>query len=203
MNTARATSRIALVVLVAASLWALGCGGGSGSSGLSGGFTASATATSPGVIKLIKKSSSGSHVVVSAIIYGPFSADLYSFAFDVVVGNTATAKFVPNSAAAGNALVPTGGQTVVAVADVSGSDATHVVVGVSKTGGGLGNGITGSSATIVNLTFALQTAGTTSLAIATNPAPQALDSTGTPIGGVSFDTAAGTLRGTSTGGGGY
>jgi hypothetical protein len=203
MNTARAASRIALVILIAGSLWALGCGGGGSGSGLSGGFTASATATSPGLVKLIKKSSSGSHVVISAVIYGPLSADLYSFAFDLVTGNGTTAKLVANSASAGDALMPTGGQTVQAVADVSSSDTTHVVVGVTKLGGGLGNGITGNSATIVNVTFALQVAGTTSLAIAASPAPQALDSNGAPIGSVSFDTVAGTLRGTSTGGGGY
>ena len=201
MNPARAASRIALVVLITCSLWALGCGGGSGS-GLSGGFTASSTATSPGLIKLVRKSSSGSHVVVSATLYGPVAADLYSFAFDVVVGNTATAKFVPNSAAAGNTLMATGGQTIQAEADVSSGDATHVVVGVSKLGGGTGNSTSGNTI-IVDLTFALQSSGTTSLAIATSPAPQALDSTGTPIGSVSFDTAAGTLHGTSTGGGGY
>src|SRR5262245_26636106 len=138
MNTARAASRLALVVLIAASLWALGCGGSS-SSGLSGGFTQSSTMQSPGLVKLIKKSSSGSHVVVSAVLYGPVSADLYSFAFDVVVGNTATARFVPNSAAAGTTLTATGGQTIQAEADVSSGDATHVVVGVSKLGGGTGN----------------------------------------------------------------
>src|SRR5262245_29633479 len=201
MNPARAASRIALVFLVAGSLWAIGCGGGS-SSGLSGGFTASSTATTPGLIKLVKKSSSGSHVVVSATLYGPVAADLYSFAFDVVVGNTATAKFVPNSAAAGTTLTASGGQTIQAEADVSSGDATHVVVGVSKLGGGTGNG-TSANTVIVDLTFAMQASGMTSLAIATSPAPQALDSTGTPIGGVTFDTAAGTLRGTSSGGGGY
>ena len=202
MNPARAASRSALVVLVTCSLWALGCGGSSSGSGLSGGFTASSTATSPGLIKLVKKSSSGSHVVVSAILYGPVTADLYSFAFDVVVGNTATALFVPNSAVAGTTLMATGGQTIQAEASVSSGNATHVVVGVSKLGGGTGNSTTGNTV-IVDLTFALQASGTTSLAIATSPAPQVLDSTGTPIGAVTFDTAAGTLQGTSSGGGGY
>jgi hypothetical protein len=202
MNSARVASRVALAALVIGSLWALGCGGSGSGSGIGGGFTASATATSPGLVKLVKKSSSGSHVVVSAVLYGPVSADLYSFAFDVVVGNTTTAKFVPSSASPGDTLMASGGQTIQAEADVSGSDATHVVVGVSKLGGGTGNSTAGNT-TIVNLTFALQSAGATSLAIATSPAPQALDSTGTPVGGVTFDTAAGTLTGTSSGGGGY
>jgi hypothetical protein len=195
---------LALAALIVGSFCAYGCGGGSSSSGLSGGFTASATATSPGLVKLVKKSSSGSHVVVSVVIDGPLpAADLYSFAFDVVIGNTTIAQFVPTSETAGDALVPTGGQTVQAVADVDSSDTTHVVVGVTKTGGGSGNGIAGASAVIVNLTFAMQMSGTTSLTIASSPGPKALDSTGTAIGTVTFDSAGGTLHGTSTGGGGY
>jgi hypothetical protein len=208
MNISRTASGVALAALVLGSLSAIGCGGDDDSS-LGVSFTQSATAPASGLVKLVQKSSSGSHVVVSAVIYGPLpSVDMYSFAFDVVIGDPSILRFVTTSETAGDALVASGGQSVQAVADVGtlpggGNDNARVVVGVTKTGGGSGNGFSTAMATVVNLTFAIQQAGTTTLAIASSPTPQALDSNGAPMGQIDFDTATASVRGTSTGGGGY
>ena len=56
-------------------------------------------------------------------------------------------------------------QGVVATASVNMSNPSRVVVSVHKTGGGAGNDVAGSSATIVTLTFNAKTAGTSTWAI--------------------------------------
>jgi hypothetical protein len=133
---------------------------------------------------------------------------MYSFAFDVKIGNPAVAKFVAGSAVAGNALVPTAGQSVQAIADLGtlpggGADNSTVVVGVSKLGGPPGNGIAGNSAVIVELAFDAIKEGTSTLTIAGSPSPQALNSSGTPIASITFDAASASIKGVSSGGGGY
>jgi len=208
MYPRRLASRLFVAAFVIGALVAYGCGGSDGSS-LGGSFTASSTPQSPGLVKLVQKSKSGSHVVVSAVIYGPLPAvDMYSFAFDIAIGDPTVARFVTTSETAGGALVASGGQTISVVADLAtlpggGDDNSRVVVGITKTGGGAGNGFASATAVIVNLTFALQKEGTTALAIAGSPAPEALDSNGAPIGAITFDTASATVRGVSGGGGGY
>lgn len=200
--------RVVIALFVAAAALAYGCGGSSSSS-LGVQFTASATAQSPRLVKLVKKSSSGTHVVVDAVIYGPDTTlDMYTFAFDVKIGDPNVLRFVNGSAVAGNALVAFAGQSVQALADLGqlgggGTDNSTVVVGVSKLGGGAGNGISGSSAVVVELTFAVQMAGSTTLTIAGSPAPVCKDSNGVTIGSITFDAASATVKGVSTGGGGY
>jgi hypothetical protein len=190
--------------IVAFAFFGYGCGGGSNSS-FSAQFTASATATAPHLIKLVQKSHSGGRVVVQAVIYGPdASLDMFTFAFDVKIGDTTVLKFVPGSAVAGDALQACPGQTITALAAPDGQDPTHIVVGVTMVGGCAGNGVANASAVVVSLTFQVLKQGTSTLAIAAGPtAPSVLDSSDPPqpIAGLTFDTANGTVTAISTGGG--
>ncbi|HEX4824140.1 MAG TPA: hypothetical protein VFV19_07485 [Candidatus Polarisedimenticolaceae bacterium] len=180
----------------------VGCGGGT--TMISGQFTASATAPSPGLVKLVRKSGSGGRVVVDAVIYGPEPAlDLAGFAFGVRIGETSIARFAPQTMYRQTALVAGAGQTI--AIDVDGaSDPSVVAVRVDTQGGGPGNGIPGASAVVIELSFDLTGPGATSLTLVGigNERPEALSSTRTPIGAVTFDGVSATLRGVATGGGG-
>lgn len=198
---------IVIVALVTASL--LSCSDDDEASlGLT--FTPSSTPQAARLVKLVQKTKSGSRVVVQAVIYGPdTSLDMYSFAFDVEIGNTDVLRFVGGSDVAGDALVPFAGQTIESVVGLGtlpggGTDLSTVVVGVSKVGGGLGNGVSDASAVIVELTFEVRTTGTSTLTLegsGANP-PLVLDSSGSTIGTITFDSAAAGVQGISTGGGG-
>jgi hypothetical protein len=202
--TTFATRSFVAASLATFALFGLGCGGSNHSTHLTGQFTASGTTIAPDLVKLVPQSSSGSRVVVAAVIYGPDAGlDMYTFAFDVVIGNPAVLAFVPNSAVAGPALQAGTGQSITAIAGPDGSDPTHIVVGVGKLGGGLGNGVAGSNAIIVSLSFDVIAQGTSTLSIATSPAPSVLDHNGAAIGAITFDSANGTVAGVSTGGGPY
>lgn len=191
------------VTLAAAVLFGAGCGGDDDESTFSSSFTPSATPSSANLIKLVPKGSNGNLLVVQVLIYGPTtSTDLYSFSFDLVIGDPSVLAFVSGSAVAGSALTVTGGQSLSAIAAPATADPTHIVVGVSKLGGGAGNQVTGTSATIVELSFGFLRQGSSTLAIATSPAPAAIDQNLAGIGSVTFDAATGTATGLSTGGGG-
>jgi len=185
-------------------LFGYGCGGSNDSAHLVGQFTASNTPTAVDLIKLVPQSASGSRVVVQAVVYGPDTGlDMYTFAFDVVIGDPTVLAFVPNSAVAGNALQAFAGQSITAIAGPDGSDATHIVVSVSKLGAGDGNGVEGNSAVAVSLSFEVMKEGSSTLAIATSPAPGVIDSLGGTIAALTFDSVPGTVMAISTGGGGY
>lgn len=200
--------RIVIALFCVAATFGFGCSNNDSSS-LSASFAASPTASAPNLVKLIQKSVSGTNVVVQVVLYGPTtSTDLYSFAFDIGIADPTVAKFVTGSAVAGGALQATGGQTVTAIADLGttgggGVDNSLVVVGVTKTGGGLGNGVAGASAVIVELTFQALKGGSTALTITGSPSPEALDHNGATIGTINFDAAAATMMGISSSGGGY
>lgn len=200
-------ARVVIASFCLAAAFALGCGGSSSGGSLGGSFTASGTAAAPRLIKMIQHSKSGTHVSVDVVIYGPDTTlDMYTFAFDVLIADPTVARFVPNSAVAGGALVPFAGQSIQAIADLGtapggGADNSRVVVGVSKLGGPPGNGVAGASAIVVRLTFALQKEGSTTLTFGGSPSPKVLDSGGTPIGTITYDGASATLTGVSTGGG--
>jgi hypothetical protein len=192
------------LTIAAFAAFGYGCGGSNNSSSFSASFTPSTTASAPNLIKIVPKGSASNKLVVDVILYGPTtSTDLNSFSFDVVIGDTAVLGPVPNSAMAGTALTVTAGQTIQALAAPDSSDPSHIVVGVSKVGPGVGNGVAGSSAVVVELSFGFLKAGVSNLSIATSPAPVAIDHNGTVIGTISFDTAVGSASGVSTGGGGY
>ena len=192
---------------IAAALGA-GCSNSNSGGSLSASFTASGTTPVPNLVRLVNSSASGAMLVVQAVITGPTtSQDLYSFAFDVSIGDPTVVKFVTGSAVAGNALQAFTGQTIQAVADLGtlgggGVDNSRVVVGVTKLGGGAGNGVA-ASAVVVALSFQVLKAGTTTLTLSGNPTPQVLDQNGAPIGTITFDAAPATVMGISTGGGGY
>lgn len=211
--TAVTTRSFVVVSLAIFSLFGFGCGGGSSNPSLSAAFTASATdpASAPHLVKLIKKTSSGSVFVVQVVIYGQDTTlDMYSFAFDIKIGDTTIVKYVPGSDVLGNALVASAGQGVLKQVGPDTSDPSHIVVGVTKTGGPPGNGIAGPSAVVIELAFQALKAGTTTLALSGSAAtpsqpPAVLDSATppAPIGAITFDLAAGSVIAVSSGGGPY
>jgi hypothetical protein len=178
-------------------VWAVGCGsGGGGDAGSDGGvlppdlsasFSASGTAGAPDLVR-IGGSPSADLVEVDVVIGGPTTSDdLYSFAFDLVLGDPTVAELVEGSATLGSALTASDGQAIQLL--VSQQDA-RVIIGATKLGGGLGNGVEepGESA-VVHLVFRLLRAGSTSLALTGSAGrePAAIDSDGAAIDSVRFD----------------
>lgn len=187
---------VALVGLVLACL--AGCSSSSSpvitAPGISGGFATSGTTASGDTVRLTG-SAVEDLVTVSVTIGGPTtSTDLYSFAFDLLIGNQAVARYVPGSAEFGTALTTGTGQTPQVLATQNGN---RVTVGVTKLGGGAGNGVTSGEPAIVNLTFQILQAGNSSLTLSGGPSssPAALDSTGTTVPSVTFDTSPAMLSG--------
>jgi len=135
-------------------------------------------------------------VTIQVMIGAPTSSsDLYSFAFDLVLGDETVAEYVGGSATAGTALTTSGGQSLQVLASQQGD---RVAMGVTKLGGGAGNAVTGTGEVLVaEFTFRLLKAGTTSLSIEGAPGndPAALDSGGSDIASVTFDDADATLIG--------
>lgn len=180
----------------------LACSGGSdGDSGISASFTPSGTAAAPDRVRLRQGSAAGDTVTLQVALSGPTtSSDIYSFAFDLVLSDASVARYVPGSATIGNALIPTGSQGTTLGVSQSGN---RVVVGVSKTVGGAGNGVGAIEATVVSLVFELLRGGSTTVTFAGSPAnpqnptndPAALDSNLAVIASIDFDAAAGTLTG--------
>jgi hypothetical protein len=191
-------SIVAMVLVVLPAL--PGCGGGDDGGGgtmpppVVAAFAESGTASAPDLVRLTG-TASGNTVVVRAVVGGPTtSSDLYSFAFDVVIGDTSVATFVAGTASFGTALTLSLGQTSSAQATLQGN---RVVVGVSKLGGGAGNGVP-TEQTVVSLTFRLLRAGSTTLTFGGAPpggSPLCLDSGGVVIPSIVFDSASATLSG--------
>ncbi len=155
-------------------------------------FTESGTLAAPDLVRLRSMSRTGDTVVVEVALGGPTtSGDLYSFAFDLVLGTPSVVEYVVGSVALGNALTFGSGQSGSVQASLVGD---HVVVGVSKLGGGPGNRVTVSEAVLVQLAFRVLEVGTSSLTFATAPRPPAaLDSTGAVLSSVRFDSAAASI----------
>jgi hypothetical protein len=127
------------------------------------------------------------------------SADLYAFAFDVVLGDPTVVEYVEDSEAPGAALTVSGGQTLAAQASQVGD---RVVVGVTKLGGGTGNGVAASESDVLRLTFRVLRTGVSSVTFggtpsSNNPAglPTALDSQGNFVGTIQFDAGAAAIVG--------
>ncbi len=185
---------------------AFGCGGGGGGggtpapAGLTATFAASGSASSPDFVRLRSGTVTGSRVVLEVAMGGPTSSsDLYSFAFDLVLSDVTVARYVSATATVGDALSAGGGQTLHAEAAQVGD---HVVVGVTKLGGGAGNSVSGSETVVVRLTFQALKAGASSVTFAGSTSPQnptaspaVLDSHGALIPGGQFDAAPAILGG--------
>jgi len=191
-----------LTVLVVGTLG--GCsGGGDGGLGIipdspspTAQFQSSSTPPAADRVWLVGKESSADLITMSVAIGGATtSTDLYSFAFDLVLGDTSVAQYVSGSADIGSALTFEGGQAYSVLVSQAGD---RVIIGVSKTGGGAGNGVSASEAAVVDLTFRVLKEGTTSIVLAGppgEPGPVALDSSGAPIGSVLFDTSSAWIAG--------
>lgn len=173
----------------------VGCGGdgGGGMAGVVGSFNPSGNVPAQDRVRLRAGAAAADMVTVEAVLLGPAtSSDIYSFAFDIVLSDVTVAQYVPNSVAAGGALVAAGGQGIIALASQSGD---RVTVGVSKSMGGAGNGVGAGDQVVVRLTFQVLRAGSTTLTFAGSPAnpqnptnaPAALDSSGAVIASISFD----------------
>lgn len=203
MNRFRLASTPRLASFVAA--LAVSLAGCHGSSTTSAQFTGSATGATPGLVKLVQKSRSGSRVVVDVLIFGPEDGiDLFGSKFAVKIGDPSIVRLAAQTTYTQNALVAGDGQTI--AIDVDGaSDPTLVKVDVEKQGGGAGNGIPGASAVVIELPFDVLASGGTTLTLTGlgANAPVAFDSRQTAIAGVTFDVASASVRGVTTGGGGY
>jgi len=193
MRHGRWTIRFACMFLLAQ---ATACGGGSSPThvavGLQGTFAGSSTAATANTVQL-DGTPSGDLVTVSVMINGPTTnTDLYSFAFDLVLGDPTVAELESGSAVFGSALTLSGSQAPQVLAAQIGD---RVTVGVSKVGAGAGNGIGADTETVVTLQFRMLTAGSTTLTIEGSPPhdPAALDSTGAEVASVIFDAGPATL----------
>src|SRR5262245_35694275 len=124
MRQERLRGRIVFVLFAIAASLAISCGGndygGGGGGYVTGNFTGSGTGAQVDHVRLALDSKSGSVVKVDVIFDGPDTLlDLYSFAFDIVLSNTAVASYVPNSAVAGDALQVFAGQGLLVQASQS------------------------------------------------------------------------------------
>lgn len=188
-----------VAALLAVHATGIGCGGGDGGGGviappgIVASFTPSPTPAGPDLVRLASGDASGDVVVVSVAIGGPTgSQDISSFSFDLLLGDPTVANYLEDPGlTAGDALVPTAGQTVTALASQTGD---RVIVGVSKLPAVPGNGVAAGESVVVRIPLRLLKRGSTTLRIATSPAPAAEDSSGGPTG-VQFDFAPATLTG--------
>ncbi len=163
--------------------------------GLTASFNGSGTAAAPNLVRL-EGSTAGDTVNVRVVIDGATTnTDLYSFAFDLVLSDGTLAQFVSGTTSFGNALATSGGQTSQVLAVQNGD---RITVGVSKLGGGAGNGIAAGERAVVSMDFRLLKIGTGTIRVEGSPpnAPAALDSTGSVIGTVLFDGATAAIGGT-------
>lgn len=187
------------VFFASALVLTLACGGGGGGGGtlppaVAASFTGSGTAAAANGVRLRAQAPSGDMLVLEVAIGGiTTSTDLYSFAFDIVLSDPTVATFVAGSDEFGNALTLVGQQQGDAQATLQGN---RLVVGVSKVGGGGGNQVPAGESVVVRLTFRVLKAGTTNIGFSSSVrAPEALDSTGTTIPSVQFDTVAAVISG--------
>ena len=190
-------------ILLVAVLMLLGCGGGSSSSdptqpAVSAQFTPSGTAAAPNLVRMTQAVVDRDLVRINVVLGGQTSStDVYSFAFDLVLSDATVASYVAGSAQAGTALQPSGGQSIAVFANPDSARPNRVVVGVSKVGGGPGNGVSASEAIVVSLVFRVLRRDATSIAFggsSANPTrpnfePVALNSSNAVISSIDFDPA--------------
>ncbi len=196
------TRPLPILATLALTLAPLGCGGGGGDGNepIVAGFVASGTPAAPKLVRLAGRALDNDTVQVDVVLDGPTaSSDIYSFAFDIELSDTTVARYISGSAQFGNALELLAGQGSSVLVSQQGN---RVVVGVSKTGGGPGNGFGAEQRLVVRLLFAVTARGSTNLLFRGssdpgNPTadPAALDSQGQVIPEIVFDTAAAKIAG--------
>jgi hypothetical protein len=180
------------LALAALLLAASGCGGSSSPAPapITAEFRPNSTQVAPDLVRLTG-SAAGDTVIINVMLGGETTSDdLYSFAFDLIIGNSAVMRYINGSATFGEALTIDAGQQSQVLATQSGN---RVTIGVSKLGGGAGNGVTTNEESIVSLGFrVLRRNELTTISITGSPPndPAALDSTGQIIGSIDFDDTA-------------
>jgi hypothetical protein len=166
-------------------------------------FTQSTTPQAPGLVKLVSGGGSGSRVLVHVLLFGPEqNLDLFAFRFGVAIGNPNLVRLVPQSSYVQTTLIAEAGQTIAVDVDDA-SNPSIVQVDVAKQGGGTGNGTSAAATAVIDLTFEVQGAGTTTLTLVGlgGTPPKALDSNQAAIGAVTFDVASAGISGVTNGGG--
>ena len=172
-------------------------GGGGGTAAVAT-FTASTTAPAPDGVRLEGTVVSNNMVTLEVVLDGATtSTDLYAFAFDILLSNPGVINFVAGSALFGEVLETTLPQGELVLVSQQGD---RVIVGVSKTMSGAGNGFGVEERTVLSLDFTVGS-GSTTLTFADSPAnpmnptdePTALDSTLSPVGTISFDALSATI----------
>lgn len=168
--------------------------GGGGTTGVTGTFTGSGTSAAANLVRLRAATTDEDIVGVEVAIGGATtSTDLYAFAFDIVLSDDTIAKYVTNSATFGTALTLAGSQTSnVQVSQVG----NRLIIGVTKLGGGFGNGAPAGESAVLGFSLQVVKAGTTTLTFAGSTSPQnptndpaALDHDLNVVTSVHFDAA--------------
>jgi hypothetical protein len=177
---------------------AAGCGGGDGGSTFlpdirTGRFIPSSTAGGPNLVRLTGSADAGDRLTVDVVIGGPTaSRDLYTFAFDLAIGDPEVLDFVDNSAVVGSVLTSTGCAGPPTVLATTVNSRSQIVVGVSKLGTCPGDAVSGGEPSIVRLTFRVLKKGSSTLSISGTPA--VFDAAGDPIQSIQFDIATATVQ---------
>lgn len=188
------------IVLVLVLGFATGCSDDDGgNAGPPAAFAASATAPAPDGVRLEGTTVSNSVINLQVVLDGvTTSTDLYAFAFDIQLSNPGVVQFIAGSALFGDALETAGGQGEAVAVSQQGD---RIIVGVSKTGQGVGNGIVAAEERLIlSMDFSVAN-GTTTLTFVDSPnnpqnpvnAPTALDSALAPVGTISFDALSATI----------
>ena len=201
MSRSRFPFPLLVSICVGAMVILAGC---SNPSTLSAQFTPSLTAPAPGLVKLVERSRSGSRVVVDVLLYGPEpDLDLFAFEFGIRIGNDDLVRLVPQSTYDQTALVAGDGQSISINVDAA-SDPSLVQVDVGKSAGA-GNAIAVPAVVVLEVSFEVQAAGTTTLTLVGlgGEPPRAVNSADAIIAAVRFDAASATIMGVSSGGSGY
>jgi hypothetical protein len=137
---------------------------------------------------------------IDVVLTGPVSStlDLYAFAFDMGLSDPSMVQLEPGTAVLGDALVLASGQGQAVLVSQNGD---RIIVGVSKTNGGSGNGVAAGDHVILGFEVRVPSSGTALVTLLGSPqnplnptsSPAAIDSNGSPIAGITFDTAAATI----------
>lgn len=184
-----------LVLIFAGLLLAAACGGGGGGGGGStprAAFAGSGTALAANRVIMTGATVTDSQVRVDIKIGGPTtSSDIHAFAFDILLGNPSIVSL--DHFSPGEAIPGTEGTAKETLATQEGN---RVVVSVTKLGVP-GVGVSGTSANVISLFFNVTGQGRCSLTFANsqpdNKPPSALDSGGSQIPSISFDSASATI----------
>ncbi len=180
-----------LAGLIAISLVTGGCSDDDDSTPFSGApqtfFTPSGTERAADVVRLAGFGD-GSELVVFVAIGGPTtSSDVFAFNFGIDVGSSGAIEYVQGSAAVGEALIEPGcAQPILLVAP----QGNGLTVAISKLGPCVGNPIAEEEENVLSLRFRMlgKTSTTLALGNAVSGSAAALDASGSPIPGITFDT---------------